>query len=583
IYDGASEQDRLLGSFCGSGAPSPRPLLSSSHMALMHFHSDDSSTDVGFHATYASVPGVPGCGGVLSRSKGRFTSPSYPNPYENSLMCEWEIRAAPEERLQITFDSFSLEQHSACRWDALEVYDGRDENAPLLGRYCGSALPPAVLSRGSTLFVRFKTDQSTQLQGFSATYEAVCGGHWTSLRGELSSPRYPEPYPAKRLCNYTIDLPAGHLVQLDWQHMDIENDEHCSFDYVEVWEPSRNGSEHRRGRYCGSVPPDPVTSSYNRLSLRFHSDHSVQHHGFLANYTALDIGCGGVLSEPGPLQSPASESAQTGYRHESNCRWLLKAPAGYTVRLRFSRFAVEESTNCSYDYVEVHDSSNQLVGRCASHSRKDESLIPEARTHSAYQPPGMARILATCIWIQMQNTSAKPYLNKEVRLRSAGTSRSRGRFRCCLLFVPQASRTRVDKVHLPAGPFGDLLGSPAGAVRARNGAQETSPLAGTFCGRNAPVGFVSDSNSLRLRFVSDSSMFGQGFQVFYDSALTGCGGTLKGSTGSLVSPNYPRPYGHNAECRWLIRVSQGSRISLAVVDIDIEEQADCTYDALEAS
>lgn len=128
-------------------------------------------------------------------------------------------------------------------------------------------------------------------------------------------------------------------------------------------------------------------------------------------------------------------------------------------------------------------------------------------------------------------------------------------------------------------------------------------MAGTFCGREAPVGFVSDSNSLRLRFVSDSSMFGQGFQVFYDSALTGefevplkraaprltrgwcagCGGVLTGSSGSLMSPNYPRPYGHNAECRWLIRVSQGSRIALTVVDMDIEEQPDCGYDALEAS
>lgn len=48
-----------------------------------------------------------------------------------------------------------------------------------------------------------------------------------------------------------------------------------------------------------------------------------------------------------------------------------------------------------------------------------------------------------------------------------------------------------------------------------------------------------------------------------------------------MSPNYPRPYGHNAECRWTIRVSEGSRISLAVVDIDIEEQAVCTYDVLE--
>ncbi|KAG0445664.1 hypothetical protein HPB47_028255, partial [Ixodes persulcatus] len=400
-YDGASERDQLLGTFCWQRGPrsAPDPHVQPHGPAALSLGRLEHRR--GLHATYASVPGVPGCGGVLSRAKGRFTSPSYPSPYENGLLCEWEIRAAPDERLQITFDSFTLEQHSACRWDALEVYDGRDDNAPLLGRFCGSALPPAVLSHGSILYVRFRTDQSTQLQGFSATYETVCGGHWTSLRGELSSPRYPEPYPARRLCNYTIELPPGNLVQLDWQHMDIENDGHCAYDYVEVWEPWRNGSERRRGRYCGSVPPDPVTSAYNRLSLRFHSDHSVQHRGFLANYSALDIGeresndsveptpprqkairmrhhslidRGGTslplvpgrlwrsASEPGRLQSPASESAQSGYRHESHCRWLLQAPAGYTVRLSFSQFALEESTNCSYDYVEIHDSSDERVG-----------------------------------------------------------------------------------------------------------------------------------------------------------------------------------------------------------------------------
>ncbi|EEC11904.1 cubilin, putative [Ixodes scapularis] len=583
VYDGASERDQLLGTFCGSGAPGPRPVLTSSHLALLHFHSDDSSTDVGFHATYASVPGVPGCGGVLSRAKGRFTSPSYPSPYENGLLCEWEIRAAPEERLQITFDSFTLEQHSACRWDALEVYDGRDDNAPLLGRFCGSALPPAVLSHGSVLYVRFRTDQSTQLQGFSASYEAVCGGHWTSLRGELSSPRYPEPYPARRLCNYTIELPPGNLVQLDWQHMDIENDGHCAYDYVEVWEPWRNGSERRRGRYCGSVPPDPVTSAYNRLSLRFHSDHSVQHRGFLANYSALDIGCGGVLSEPGRLQSPASESAQSGYRHESHCRWLLKAPPGHTVRLSFSQFALEESTNCSYDYVEIHDSSDERVGRyCGGRApptitSTGELLHVLFRTDDSVARDGF---LAHFEFLDGRTACGGEFFLSQGVVRSPLFPRHYPADRDCvwLLHVPDGRQIRLNFTHF------DLENSTICAfdfLELRNGAQETSPLAGTFCGREAPVGFVSDSNSLRLRFVSDSSMFGQGFQVFYDSALTGCGGVLTGSSGSLMSPNYPRPYGHNAECRWLIRVSQGSRIALTVVDMDIEEQPDCGYDALE--
>lgn len=65
--------------------------------------------------------GVPGCGGVFSRESGRFQSPGYPSPYESGLLCEWEIRAPPGERIQLTFESFHLEEVPTCEWDSLEV------------------------------------------------------------------------------------------------------------------------------------------------------------------------------------------------------------------------------------------------------------------------------------------------------------------------------------------------------------------------------------------------------------------------------------------------------------------------------
>lgn len=63
---------------------------------------------------------------------------------------------------------------------------------------------------------------------------AVCGGRFTALQGQLSSPLYPEPYPPTRACNYSILLPLGNVAKLNWIHMDIEDDGHCAYDYVEV-------------------------------------------------------------------------------------------------------------------------------------------------------------------------------------------------------------------------------------------------------------------------------------------------------------------------------------------------------------
>lgn len=86
---------------------------------------------------------------------------------------------------------------------------------------------------------------------------------------------------------------------------------------------------------------------------------------------------------------------------------------------------------------------------------------------------------------------------------------------------------------------------------------------------------------LYLHFKTDRTMTGKGFEILYDSGTTGCGGTLTTQTGSIESPGYPQPYGHNAECNWLISVSKGSTILLTVSDIDIEAQTTCRFDYLE--
>lgn len=50
------------------------------------------------------------------------------------------------------------------------------------------------------------------------------------------------------------------------------------------------------GRYCGDQLPPPVLSTHNFLWLRFKSDSSVDAAGFLANYTTLDVACGGIFT-----------------------------------------------------------------------------------------------------------------------------------------------------------------------------------------------------------------------------------------------------------------------------------------------
>ena len=105
----------------------------------------------------------------------------------------------------------------------------------------------------------------------------------------------------------------------------------------------------------------------------------------------------------------------------------------------------------------------------------------------------------------------------------------------------------------------------------------------TYCGTTIDSVIVSHSNRMYLRLVTDNSLSAPGFRLYYDSTAAGCGADLTSPSGSFVSPNYPNPYGHNAECFWTVTTSRGSRIQLIFVDIDIELHSACNYDYVEVS
>lgn len=76
-----------------------------------------------------------------------------------------------------------MEAHLECAYDHLEIYDGRDNRAATLGRFCGTKKPSPVISSGNKMFLRFFSDNSVQKRGFEASYRA---GEQTTvaLRGQ---------------------------------------------------------------------------------------------------------------------------------------------------------------------------------------------------------------------------------------------------------------------------------------------------------------------------------------------------------------------------------------------------------------
>ncbi|NWW89502.1 OVCH2 protein, partial [Rhynochetos jubatus] len=117
-------------------------------------------------------------------------------------------------------------------------------------------------------------------------------------------------------------------------------------------------------------------------------------------------------------------------------------------------------------------------------------------------------------------------------------------------------------------------------------------LVGKFCGGDLPLPILIGSDSIRLKFVSDSKDYGTGFSVTY-KALTpdilpgksksnsGCESlAVLFEEGVVQSMHYPERYSNMADCQWIICAPEDHVIKLTYQSFEVEESEDCSYDAV---
>ena len=56
-----------------------------------------------------------------------------------------------------------------------------------------------------------------------------------------------------------------------------------------------------------------------------------------------------------------------------------------------------------------------------------------------------------------------------------------------------------------------------------------------------------------------------------------CGGTIKGTSGYISSPGYPKLFSHDQLCIWTIEVEKGKRIKLILDDMRLGEDCQNSY------
>nr|AAR11554.1 neuropilin 2a [Danio rerio] len=237
------------------------------------------------------------CGGHLDASgAGYITSPGFPLEYPPHQSCQWVISAPePSQRIVLNFNPhFELERLD-CRYDFIEIRDGNSESADLLGKHCSNIAPPAIISSGPFIHIKFVSDYAHQGAGFSLRYEIFktgaehCFRNFSSPTGVIESPGFPDKYPHNLECSFIIIAPPQTEVTLTFQTFDLENDPllmgegECKYDWLDVWDGLPQVGP-LIGRYCGSRIPPKIQSSTGLLSLSFHTDMAVAKDGFSARY-----------------------------------------------------------------------------------------------------------------------------------------------------------------------------------------------------------------------------------------------------------------------------------------------------------
>ena len=80
------------------------------------------------------------------------------------------------------------------------------------------------------------------------------------------------------LQEWTLAPENGGNIELTFEDFDLEEDKHCSYDYVVV----SHGSYSEK--FCGHSTPSVITSSGTSIMVTFHTDNSVTRQGFSAEW-----------------------------------------------------------------------------------------------------------------------------------------------------------------------------------------------------------------------------------------------------------------------------------------------------------
>ncbi|KAH0627496.1 hypothetical protein JD844_003261 [Phrynosoma platyrhinos] len=327
--------------------------------------------------------------------------------------------------------------------------------------------------------------------------------------------------------------------------------------------------------------------------------------------------CGGSLS--GDSGSFSYNMSTEQYNQEVSCNWVIRTKYNKILRITFPFFQLRESVSCRFDFLQIHDgesTSANMLGKFCGSSHPEELFSSHNSMYFSFHSDRMTNGKGfTVHWESQQpvcggelsgtygsiNSPGYPgnyppnrdcywmlSTNPGLLITFAfGTLRLEHHDNCSndylerILTVEETIQTALGLSRPLTGRIltleTDSASTSSSNPLVRDGDTEMSPLIGKFCNSTVPSSITSTSNSLWIKFKSDTSAQRSSFKAVYDIA---CRRVWSGD-GVIRSPYFSRSLSHEKICEWIISEPEGNRVLLNFTDFRIRTNINCALDYVE--
>ncbi|GMT10508.1 hypothetical protein PFISCL1PPCAC_1805, partial [Pristionchus fissidentatus] len=583
--------------YCNARKP-PKEIYVPSDSALFSFNSVNGQGK-GFSIDYEIV-----CGKKFTDPAGIIQSFNYPNRANGEFVCDYSIDAPASHAVFITFKYLGLQAYTASECfmkrddpdtkDYIEISGIAQLNLTYNQRFLCSRYPliannRLVVSGGHPINIRYSTSGHQRNTGFLIEYNSTdigCGGIYT-YTGKIKSPNFPEKYLPFMHCVYQINTLWSKRIKLSFETIDLESSNSpnagCIHDRIEVYTSyvSEDNKGKLMGTFCGMLTPPPIHSENNQMAVVFKSDRSVAGAGFYATFETTDDSyeCDQTFTaSSGTIFFNGTSSVNP------ECDYHINIDQGHKILLKIN------SIN-----MPCHKGSLKMRNGISLQSPGFSLLGPDSDICDTRSFAGELRSHSNRVFLQLKGLDLRSVSFNISYEQIAGGCGGLVEGFAGSISTPQYPlkeskamectwRVAVppgNKIALVISLLDDLASSDDNnfcgmfANNALNifdgNTQSDATLIRRFCSRlSGDTTVTSADNSLVLEYKQavTKPVFG-----FFAHFRTECNGLVfTDFAGTIQSPGYPHAVGERRYCKWIIRVSPGSKVKLFFHHFEMEKK-----------